>query len=208
VQAAGDHRRSVISGNLATRQKDNSARCVSIIVDGTVIYLKTPRGIAEISLRSAQLPMTTRRVLIMIDGKRTVDDLSILAKPGEIESAVVSLESSGLIQRASYPGSIDVPTLNGRDTDTGLSSSLAGPSTSGGLDERDNPITLEEVKRRAVRGLHDRLGPEADSLAMRIEACRSIEEFRTCVRQAERVIASALGSAAAQDYLKALRRRG
>lgn len=178
-----------------------------IIVDGTVIYLKTPRGIAEISLRSAQLPMTTRRVLIMIDGKRTVDDLSILAKPGEIESAVALLESSGLIQRASYPGSIDVPTLNGRDTDTGFSS-LGGPSTSGGLDERDNPITLEEVKRRAVRGLHDRLGPEADSLAMRIEACRSIEEFRTCVRQAERVISSALGSGAAQDYLKALRHRG
>ncbi len=173
-------------------------------MDGTLVYSKTPRGIAEISLRSAQLPMTARRVLIMIDGKRTVDDLSILGRPGEIENAIVSLERGGLIQRLSYQGSIDVPTLNGRDTDTGL----GGPSTSGELDERDNPITLEEVKRRAVRGLHDRLGPEADSLAMRIEACRSIEEFRTCVRQAERVISSALGAGAAQDYLKALRRRG
>ncbi len=188
--------------------EDNGAQCVPIIVDGTVIYSKTPRGIAEISLRSAQLPMTTRRVLIMIDGKRTVDDLSILAKPGEIESAIASLESAGLVQRASYQAAIDVPTVNGRETDTGFSTALAGPSTSGGLDERDNPITLEEVKRRAVRGLHDRLGPEADSLAMRIEACRSIEEFRTCVRQAERVISAALGAGAAQDYLKALRRRG
>ncbi len=88
----------------ASGQEDNGARRVPIIVDGTVIYSKTPRGIAEISLRSAQLPMTTRRVLIMIDGKRTVDDLSILAKPGEIESAVASLESSGLIQRAVVPG--------------------------------------------------------------------------------------------------------
>ena len=87
-------------------------------------------------MRSAQLTMTTRRVLIMIDGKRTVDDLSILGKAGEIEAAIASLESSGLIQRVSYHGAIDVPTINGRDTDTGFSS-LGGPSTSGGLDERE-----------------------------------------------------------------------
>jgi hypothetical protein len=178
-----------------------------MIVDGTLVYSKTPRGIAEISLRSAQLPMTTRRVLIMIDGKRTVDDLSILARPGEIESAIASLESGGLIQRLSYQGAIDVPTINGRDGDAGFSSGFGGPSTSGGLDERENSITLEDVKRRAVRGLHDRLGAEADSLAMRIEACRSVEEFRSCVREAERLISNVLGFGAAQDYLRALRRR-
>lgn len=176
-------------------------------MDGTVVYSKTPRGIAEISLRSAQLPMTTRRVLIMIDGKRTVDDLSILAKPGEIEGAIASLESGGLIQRLSYQGAIDVPTINGRDTDSGFSTAFGGPNTSGN-DERENPITLDEVKRRAIRGLNDRLGAEADSLAIRIEACRSVEEFRGCVREAERLISSALGAAAAQDYLRALRRRG
>jgi hypothetical protein len=176
-------------------------------VDGTLVYSKTPRGIAEISLRSAQLPMMTRRVLIMIDGKRTVDDLSILAKPGEIESAIASLESGGLIQRLSYQDAIDVPTINGRNTDAGFSTAFGGPTTSG-IDERENPITLEEVKRRAVRGLHDRLGAEADSLAIRIEACGSVEEFRSCVREAERLISDALGPGAAQDYLKALRRRG
>ena len=179
-----------------------------LTVDGTLVYSKTPRGIAEISLRSAQLPMTARRVLIMIDGKRTVDDLSILAKPGEIESAIASLESGGLIQRVSYQGAIDVPTINGRDSETGISSAFGGPNTSGGLDEREGSITLDEVKRRAVRGLRDRLGSDADALAIRIEACRSVEEFRYCVREAERLIATALGSDAAQEYLKALRRRG
>jgi hypothetical protein len=193
---------------LDTRYEDDGAHRVLMIVDGTLVYSKTPLGIAEISLRSAQLPMRTRRILIMIDGKRTVDDLSILAKPGEIESAIASLESGGLIQRVSYQGAIDVPTINGRDSDAGFSSGFGGPSTTtGGLDERDpSPITLEEVKRRAVRGLHDRLGPEADSLAMRIESCRTIEEFRYRVREAERLISTALGASAAQEYLKALRR--
>ncbi len=177
-------------------------------MDGTLVYSKTPQGIAEISLRSAQLPMTARRVLIMIDGKRTVDDLSILAKRGEIESAIASLESGGLIQRMSYHGSIDVPTIYGRDNEGGLTTAFSGPSTRAGLDERDpNPITLDEVKRRAVRALHDRLGPEGDPLAIRIEGCRTVEEFRNCVREAERTISIALGPAAAQDYLRALRRR-
>ena len=174
-------------------------------MDGTLVYSKTPIGVAEISLRSAQLTMATRRVLIMIDGRRTVDDLSIVVKPGEIAAVIANLESSGLIQRVSHFGALDVPTIYGRDGETGL----GGPSTTGGLDEREaNPITLEEVKRRAVRGLNERLGSSADSLATRLENCRTIEEFRYLVREAERFISSSLGRDAAQEYLKELRRRG
>ncbi len=178
-------------------------------MDGTLVFTKTPHGIAEISLRSAQLPMATRRVLIMVDGKRTVEDLSIVVKPGEIEGVIAKLESSGLIQPVTLHGPLDVPTINGRDTESGQNSALNAPSTTGASEGRDpSPITLEEVKRRAVRGLHDLLGPESDTLAIRIENCRTIEEFRYRVREAERVISIALGPAAAQEYLKALRRRG
>lgn len=175
-------------------------------MDGSLVFSKTPIGIAEISLRSAQLPLATRRVLIMIDGKRTVNDLSLVVKPGEIESIITSLENGGFIQRMSHQGALDVPTVYGRDNDFG--SALGATNTSGGFDVRDSQITLDEVKRRAVRGLTERLGPTADSLAIRIENCRTIEEFRHCVREAERFIASAQGVDAAQDYLRALRRRG
>jgi hypothetical protein len=44
-------------------------------------------------------------------------------------------------------------------------------------------------------------------VAIRIESCRTIEEFRERVRDAERFVAAALGAAAAQDYLRALRRK-
>jgi hypothetical protein len=50
-----------------------------------------------------------------------------------------------------------------------------------------------------LRGLHERLGPEADTLATRIESCRTIEEFRYRVRDAERLIATALGPAARRN---------
>ena len=57
-------------------------------MDGSLVYSKTPKGVAEIAARSAQLPMTTRRVLIMVDGKRTVDELAVLLRLGEIDSVM------------------------------------------------------------------------------------------------------------------------
>jgi hypothetical protein len=167
-------------------------------MDGSLVYLKTPKGIAEISLRSAQLPMTTRRILIMIDGKRTVDDLAVLLRPGEIDAVMTQLESAGLIQRVSHNSPLDVPTVFGRDD-------LPAATSSG---DDPNPMTLEEAKRRAVRELNDRLGPDAETLAIRIEHCRSIEDFRERVREAERFVSAMLGPVAAQDYVRALRRRG
>jgi hypothetical protein len=83
-------------------------------------------------------------------------------------------------------------------------------AASGGamIDERDlTPITLEEAKRRASRELTDRLGPDAEVVAIRLENCKSIEEFRERVREAERLIAAVLGQPVAQEYLRALRRR-
>ena len=170
-------------------------------MDGSVVYTKTPKGISEIATRSAQLSMTTRRVLIMIDGKRTVDELSVLLRPGEVDGVVAQLESAGLIHRYTSSHALDVPTVAGREVDA--MPTTQGPS--GG--EEANPMTLEEAKRRAVRELTDRLGPDAEVLSMRIESCRTIEDFRERVREAERFVTAAMGPAAAADYLRALRKR-
>jgi hypothetical protein len=169
-------------------------------MDGSLVYSKTPKGVAEIATRGAQLPMTTRRVLIMIDGKRSIDDLAVLLRPGEIDAVIGHLESAGLIHRSTASHSLDVPTVAGREVD-------AMPTTQGSSGEDSNPMTLEEAKRRAVRELTDRLGPEAEALALRLESCRTIEDFRECVRQAERFVSAAFGPAAAAEYLRALRKR-
>jgi hypothetical protein len=171
-------------------------------MDGSLVYSKTPKGVAEIAARSAQLPMTTRRVLIMVDGKRTVDELAVLLRPGEIDAVMTQLEGAGLIHRSSSSHSLDVPTVAGREIDAMAPTTQGAP---GGDDP--NPMTLEEAKRRAVRELTDRLGPDAEGLSIRIENCRTIEDFRERVRDAERLVTSALGQAAAADYLRALRKR-
>jgi hypothetical protein len=142
-------------------------------------------------------------VLIMMDGKRTVDDLSVLVRPGEIEAVVTQLESAGLAEKADAGGSIAPAPAVAEAVPEAVT-----PPVAAVMDEREfAPFTLEEAKRRAVRELNDRLGPEADLIAIRIENCRSIEEFRERVRDAERFVTSALGATAAQDYLRALRRR-
>ena len=174
-------------------------------MDGTLIYAKTPKGIDEVSARSAQLSMTTRRVLIMMDGKRTVDELAVLVRPGEIDAIVDQLENFGLAQKASgTPAAAPQAPADDRPDASRTPTTINGPV----MDDRElTPITLEEAKRRAVRELNDRLGPEAEVVAIRIESCRTIEEFRERVREAERFVAAALGTAAAQDYLRALRRK-
>ena len=172
-------------------------------MDGSLIYAKTPKGVAEVGARGAQLSMVARRVLIMMDGKRTVDDLAMYVRAGEIAAIITQLESEGLAERA---GAVAATTMTPQAIDEPAPPQTR-PFAPPVPDERDlGPITLEEVKRRAVRELNDRLGPEADGLAMRIEDCRNIDEFRERVRDAERYVASALGAAAAQDYLRALRR--
>ena len=69
-------------------------------MDGSLIYAKTPKGVAEVGARGAQLSMVARRVLIMMDGKRTVDDLAIYVRAGEIGAILTQLESEGLAERA------------------------------------------------------------------------------------------------------------
>lgn len=172
-------------------------------MDGTLIYAKTPKGVAEVGARGAQLSMVARRVLIMMDGKRTVDDLSVYVRAGEIGAIITQLESEGLAEKAGAGAATTVAAPAIDESAPPQAPAVAPPAP----EERDlAPITLEEVKRRAVRELNDRLGPEADVIAMRIEACRNIDEFRERVRDAERYVAAALGAAAAQDYLRALRR--
>jgi hypothetical protein len=147
--------------------------------------------------------MVARRVLIMMDGRRTVDELAVYVRAGEIDAIVTQLESAGLAEKA---GAAAPATVAPR----AVEQAAAGPPTvaAPAPDERDlAPITLDEAKRRAVRELSDRLGPDADLMAMRIEDCRSIDEFRERVRDAERFVTAALGAAAAQDYLRALRRK-
>lgn len=162
------------------------------------IYAKTAAGLAEVATRSDRLSMTQRRLLIMADGKRGSHELAGLVPAGTLDEGIALLVSLGLIVKVVDEASdvadpLDVPTING---------SVAEPAPA---PVADSVITLDAAKRRAVRELFNRLGPDADSLAIKIEACRTADEFRERVREAERLVSAVRGVAAGQEYLRSLR---
>jgi hypothetical protein len=167
------------------------------MLDDRLVFAKTPKGVAEVSSRSGAVSLAARRVLIMIDGKRTVADLAPLARTGEIGGIIEHLEAQGLVHPAHASA-------------TSPAASPAPPPPADSAEElgEDRLTTsFESVKRRAVRELSDRLGPDAEVMAVRIEHCRNTEELRQRLHEAERLVAGMLGDAQAQDFLRALRRR-
>ena len=166
-------------------------------MDETAIYAKTPQGAAEVAARGAGLSLTQRRVLIMVDGKRTAGELVPYARPGELPDLLALLEELKLIERVggTPPPSAPAPAPE-------RSTARAGADA----DDR-NVITLDEARRRAVRGLLDRVGPDGEVLAERIERAGTIDELRERLREAERMIAGFRGAEAAADFMRELRRR-
>jgi len=166
------------------------------MLDDRIVYAKTPKGVTEVGSRSGAVSLAARRVLIMIDGRRTVADLTPLARTGEIVAIIEQLEAQGLVHPAGE--SVPAPT-------TMPPSPEPEPSDEPGEDRLTT--NFEVVKRRAARELEDRLGPDAEVMAVRIEHCRNPEELRRRLHEAERLVAGMLGDAHAQDFLRALRRR-
>jgi len=167
------------------------------MLDDRLVYTKTAKGAAEISSRSGAVSLAARRVLIMIDGKRTIADLSPLARTGEISIIIEQLEAQGLVQPAHGAPPASAPPA-------------AGPAPAEASDDASEDrlvASFESIKRRAVRELSDRLGPDAEVMAVRIEHCRNTEELRQRLHEAERLVAGMLGDAQAQEFMRALRRR-
>ena len=63
---------------------------------GTV-YRKTEKGLAEVSTRRNRLPLKLRSALIMVDGKRSDDELADMM-PGETLELLAALLSEGYIE--------------------------------------------------------------------------------------------------------------
>jgi len=164
------------------------------MLDDWLVYAKTAKGAAEVASRSGAVSLAARRVLIMIDGKRTIAELSPLARTGELSAIVEQLEAQGLVQpvQASAPGPASI---------------WAQPEASDEFAEDRLSGSFDAVKRRAIYELADRLGPDAEVMASRIDQCRSTEELRQRLHEAERLVAGMLGEMQAQEFLRALRRR-
>lgn len=63
-----------------------------------VVFAKTPKGQEEMEHRGGGLTPRVRRVLIFVDGKRTVDDLRAMVAADDLTHTLGALEEDGYIE--------------------------------------------------------------------------------------------------------------
>jgi hypothetical protein len=75
-------------------------------VSFSLVYAKTARGVVEVGARTNALSPSARRVLILIDGKRSETELARVVKEGELQPIIVTLRGLGMIEEV---GLTDLP---------------------------------------------------------------------------------------------------
>jgi hypothetical protein len=157
------------------------------------VYQKTAKGSEAIATRQHGLSPKARSLLILIDGKRSVEALCKLSGGAlaEAEAFLRSLLDSGCIAQAA--ASPRAPAA-----------SVATPPTRPAPDGAA-PVSLADAQRYAVRRLTDLLGPNADDMCLRLEASRNAAEFQAVLARAEDMVRQLRGAAAAAEFASKMR---
>lgn len=143
-------------------------------MDAQAIYRKSEKGSEAIATRGHGVGGKLRMLLILVDGKKTVEELTRMAAGmGESAALLQQLLSEGLIELASAPAT--------------------APAAVPGAD-------LGKVKPLATRLLAELLGPAADELAMRIEASKDVPQFIDAMKRAYTLVREIKGAAAADRF--------
>lgn len=149
------------------------------------IFRKTAKGAAEIETRAHRLAPRMRSLLILVDGRRDVDDLkSLIAQ--QAEETLKALADQGFIEAVGE-------TVKA----TGAAPPAAQPAP---IVAARTTADFEALRRAAVRAMNDSLGPSGESLALRMEKARTLEELQPLLSMAAKLIGAARGAAAAQAY--------
>lgn len=157
------------------------------------VYQKTAKGSEAIATRQHGLSPKVRSLLILVDGKRNVDDLRKLSGVnGDAEQFLGELLESGCIARAAAPAA---------RAPSAVAAAISKPAATTAAAVAPTAATLAEARRQAVRKLTDLLGPLADEACMRLEASRNTDEFLAALARAEDMLRQVRGAAAAAAFV-------
>ena len=140
------------------------------MLDESLVFHKTQAGANEIATPVHALPPKLRRALIMVDGAKSVAELSAMFRPGEAAAILLELQAKGLV------------SLSGGEVAKAAEAPAAPDSAAGLPRER-----FEEIRREAMREISHPLCPNGDALARtKLESgvrlnprhCRRIEPSR------------------------------
>lgn len=164
----------------------------------TAVYRKSIAGQEALARRDPALTMRHRSLLIMVDGKRSAEELGRLAAgAGEFESLMNALSDLGMIEPVAVNPSAPAPA-------TVPSPAPAVPGAQASAPATVPALTLSQAQRVAVRRLTDLLGPSAEDLCMKLEATKTPKDFMALVKRAADMLRNVKGDAAADSLTQAL----
>jgi len=163
-----------------------------------IIYRKTAKGVAEIETRAHRLTPRMRSTLILVDGRRSDAELGAMILQQATET-LHALAGQGFIEVLTVAAAAVAPASPPRAPATPWQVPPAAAATSAAAAAPAGP-DLAARKRVAVRALTDLLGPAAESVAMRIERARSLDELRTALSSAVQTVGMVRGRQAGEAF--------
>ncbi len=154
------------------------------------LFRKTAKGQAEIETRAHRLAPRLRGLLILVDGKRDLPALAALV-PQQAEALLQELTAQGFIE------SFETASAAAATSATTAALATTPPAT---FPAKPSPVDFEKMRRDAVRAFTDGAGPAAETVALRMEKAKAMDELRPLLAQAAQVLANMRGRAAAEAY--------
>jgi hypothetical protein len=155
------------------------------------IYRKTAKGVAEIETRAYRLSPRLRTALIMVDGKKS--DAELAAMLGPAAEALVALAQEGFIEAAAQVLAAPPPSAAPARPVPPAPAPVAASAPKPGSD-------FEPRRRAVLRAFNDLVCPAGETLAIRIEKAKTIDEVRALFPQAARLVELVRGRSAAEDF--------
>ncbi|HBH38115.1 MAG TPA: hypothetical protein DDX06_06980 [Curvibacter sp.] len=147
-------------------------------MDAQAIYRKSEKGAEAIATRGHGVAGKLRMLLILVDGKKSTEELlKLAAGMGESAELLQQLEAEGLIE-----------VVGG--------AAAAKPAAAALSPAAD----LGKARALAIRLLTELLGPLADDLAIRLEAAKDMPQFVEVMKRAYAVVREVKGQAAADRF--------
>lgn len=182
----------------------------STIESTDIVFSKTEKGREEMAKRSHGLNPAQRRILILIDGSKTVNALAemnaAMTASGQFEEILVFLAEQGFIVVAASESESPAapPAVTARDKPAVAEEMVA--EKSGRLDAVENLAALREVKDFMTTTAQTYLGLLSAPLIQRIEQARTSSQLMSLVGQWNMALRdSAQGRRFADAYLEQVR---
>ena len=155
-------------------------------------FAKTDMGKVEMAERSGNLTAVQRRLLILIDGKKSLNDLLAFVRGGELDDALEYLQRLKLIEFTGQVATLQAPP--------GLGYAAAAPAEA--PRPATNVLEFEKVRDQAARFVAERLGESGGPICDAIARCGSPAELRNLLRGVEIFVRQRLNAETAHAFVQ------